>query len=103
MRRELSKEGMFQQAGSALGVSLKYGNEQFDRNLEKVRLDIFGNVMILDEPHWSDISAQFTHGFPQRLIPYHHCGILSGNITVAAPISNQAIRSLYTSNLDKKQ
>jgi len=25
MRRELSKEGMFQQAGGALGVSLKYG------------------------------------------------------------------------------
>ena len=78
--------------------SLKYGNERFDRNLEKVRLDVFGNVMILDAPHWSDISAQFTHGFPRRLIPYHHRGILSGNITVAARISNQAIRSLSTGN-----
>lgn len=98
MRRELSKDTMFQQAGSALGVNLKYGNERFDRNLGRVRLDIFGNVMILDAPHWSDISVQFMHGFPRRLIPYHHRGILSGNITVAARISNQAIRSLSTGN-----
>ena len=101
MRRQLSKDVMFHQTGTALGVNLKYGNERFDRNLENVRVDIFGNVMILDAPHWSDISVQFTHGFPRRLIPYHHRGFLSGNITVAARISNQAIRSLSTGKKEK--
>lgn len=93
-RSELSKETMFQEAGNPLGVNLRYGNERFDSNLDGVRLDIFGNVMIQNAPHWSDISAQFMHGFPRRLIPYHHRGLLRGNITVAARISNQAIRSL---------
>ena len=50
-RRELSKETMFEQAGSPLGVNLQSGNQQFDRNLDKVRLDIYGNVMILNAPH----------------------------------------------------
>lgn len=95
-RSELSKETMFQEAGNPLGVNIRYGNERFDRNLDSVRLDIFGNVMIQNAPHWSDISVQFMHGFPRRLIPYHHRGLLSGNITVAARISNQAIRSLST-------
>ena len=36
--RELSKETMFEQAGSPLGVSLQCGNEQFDRNLDKYGL-----------------------------------------------------------------
>ena len=102
MRRELSKEAMFEQAGSALGVNLVCGNVQFDRNLGKVRLDIFGNVMVLNAPHWSDVSVQFMHGFPRRLIVDHHRGVLSGNITVAARISNQAIRSLSTGKGDKK-
>lgn len=94
-RSQLSKDTMFRQTGAPLGVTtLKSGNERFDSNLEDVRLDIFGNVMILNAPHWSDISAQFVHGYPRRLIPYHHRGVLSGNITVAARISNQAIRSL---------
>lgn len=89
---------MFEQAGSPLGVNLKCGNEQLDRNLDKVRLDIYGNVMILNAPHWSDVSAQFMHGFPRRLITHHHRGVLMGNITVAARISNQAVRSLATGN-----
>lgn len=80
--------------GEALDRSLKCGNEAFDRNLNLVRLDLFGNVMILNAPHWSDVSAQFTHGFPRRLITDTHRGILPGNITVAARISNQGIRSV---------
>ena len=45
-RRELSKETMFEQAGSPLGVSLQCGNEQFDRNLDKYGL-------IYTETSWS--------------------------------------------------
>ena len=59
--------------------------------------------MILNVPHWSDISAQLMHGFPWCLITDHHRGILMGNITVAARISNQAIRSLATGNWDNKK
>ena len=92
----MSKETMFDQAGSPMGVNLRCGNERFDRNLDKVRLDIYGNVMMLNAPHWSDIAAQYMHGFPRRLITDHHRGILMGNITVAARISNQAIRTLAT-------
>ena len=50
--------------------------------------------MILDAPQWSDVSPQFTHGFPRRLISEGHRGILPGNFTITARISNQAIRSL---------
>lgn len=97
-RAQLSKETMFQQAGEPLGVTIRSGNERFDNHLDQVRLDVFGNVMVLNAPHWSDISAQFTHGFPRRLITSSHRGILAGNITVAARISNQAIRSLSEGN-----
>ena len=97
-RNELSKEDMFLTAGEPLDVTMKYGNEAFDRNLNFVRLDLFGNVMILNAPQWSDVAAQFTHGFPRRLIIHSHRGILPGNITVAARISNQAIRSLSPGN-----
>jgi len=67
-----------------------------ESNLEGVHLDIFGNIMILNVPHLSDISVQFMHGFPGHLIPYHHHGILSDKITVTAHISNQAMQSLLT-------
>ena len=97
-RNELSKEDMFLTTGEALDGSLRCGNEAFDRNLNLVRLDLFGNVMILNAPHWSDVSAQFTHGFPRRLMDSHR-GILPGNITVAARISNQGIRSVSPGNL----
>ena len=100
-RNELSKEDMFLTAGEPLDVTLKYGNDAFDRNLKLVRLDLFGNVMILNAPHWSDVAAQFTHGFPRRLIIDSHRGILPGNITVAARISNQAIRSLSPGNWEE--
>ena len=98
-RNELSKEDMFLTTGEALDGSLRCGNEAFDRNLNLVRLDLFGNVMILNAPHWSDVSAQFTHGFPRRLIMNAHRGILPGNIMVAARISNQGIRSVSPGNL----
>ena len=39
-----------------------------------------------------------THGFPRRLMDSHR-GILPGNITVAARISNQGIRSMSPGNL----
>ena len=90
---------MFLTTGEALDGSLRCGNEAFDRNLNLVRLDLFGNVMILNAPHWSDVSPQFTHGFPHRLITDTHRGILPGNITVAARISNQGIRSVSPGNL----
>ena len=70
------------------------GNELFDAQLDDLRLDDFGNVMHLQAPFWSDIAAQFMHGFPRRLITDSHGGVLPGNMTVAARISNQAVRSL---------
>ena len=100
MRSQLSKDTIFHQAGLALGAKLKSKNPAWDRHLKDLRLDIFGNVMFLKAPHWSDISTQFMHGFPRRLIVQHHRGILPGNITVAACISNQAVRSLSTGKIN---
>ena len=96
MRQHLDKVAIFRNTGKPLGERLKTGNELFDSNLEDLRLDNFGNVMFLLAPHWSDISVQFMHGYPRRLIEVSHRGLLAGNITVAARISNQAIRSLAT-------
>ena len=76
MRRELSKEDMFFQSGQSLAVKMTTGNGLFDGNLAELRLDVFGNVMFLKAPHWSDVSPQFTHGFPRRLILAHHRGVL---------------------------
>lgn len=90
----LSKPEMFHQAGRPLSQKMTTGNELFDAHLDDLRLDNFGNVMHLHAPFWSDISAQFMHGFPRRLITESHGGVLPGNITVAARISNQAVRSL---------
>ena len=97
-RAELSKETVFREAGQPLGVNITTGNPLFDRNLADVRLDVFGNVMFLKAPHWSDVAVQFMHGFPRRLIADHHRGLLRGNMTVAARISNQAVRSLAAGN-----
>ena len=99
----LSKPEMFLQAGHALSEKMATGNELFDRNLEDLRLDDFGNVMHLHVPFWSDISAQFMHGFPRRLITDSHGGVLPGNITVAARISNQAVRSLSVGKVNSPQ
>lgn len=103
MRGELSKETMFRQAGRALSDKMRTGNEWFDRHLEDLRMDDFGNVMHLRAPHWSDISAQFTHGFPRRLIAHSHGSLLPGNVEVAARISNQAVRSMSTGEMNSPQ
>ena len=90
----LSKPEMFHLAGCPLSGIMTTGNELFDDHLGDFRLNDFGNVMHLHAAFWSDISAQFMHGFPQRLITDSHRGILPGNIAVAARISNQAVWSL---------
>ena len=90
----LSKPEMFLQAGCPLSNIMTTGNVLFDDHLGDLRLDDFGNVMHLHTPFWSDLSAQFMHSFPRRLITDSHGGLLPGNITVAARISNQAVRSL---------
>ena len=90
----LSKPEMFHRAGHPLSAQMTTGNELFDGHLDDLRLDDFGNIMHLHAPFWSDVSAQFMHGFPRRLIPDSHGGVLPGNITVAVRISNQAVRSL---------
>ena len=78
------------------------GNERFDSQLDDLHLDDFGNIMHLRVPFWSDISAQFLHGFLQRLITDSHRGVLPGNITVAARISNQAVRSLSIGKVNSR-
>ena len=97
-RAQLSKETIFHEAGEPLAVNMTTGNALFDRNLVDVRLDLFGNVIFLKAPHWSDVSVQFMHRFACRLIADRHRGLLRGNITVAARISNQAVRSLSAGN-----
>ena len=99
MRDRLDKGRMFRQSGTSLGRTMVTGNEAFDANLDDLRLDRFGNVMMLTAPPWSDISAQFMHGFPRRLVAEAHGGILPGNLTIAAKISNQAMRSLSTGDI----
>ena len=94
MRDQLSRQTMFSRSGVSLGPRLVTGNTQFDNNVSNLRLDRFGNLMMVNAPSWSDLSAQFTHGFPRRLVADPHGGVLPGNLTVAAKISNQAIRSL---------
>lgn len=96
MLQELDKVAMFHQTGTPLGERMTTGNATFDFHLADLRLDIFGNLMFLNGPSWSDISAQFMHGYPRRLITASHRGVLAGNITIASRISNQAIRSLST-------
>lgn len=99
MRDRLQKEAMFRRSGVSLAARMITGNATFDANLNNLRLDCFGNVMMLNAPAWSDLSAQFTHGFPRRLVVEPHGGILPGNLTVAAKITNQAIRSLSTGDV----
>ena len=74
MRQHLDKVAIFHNTGKPLGERLKTGNELFDSNLEDLRLDNFGNVMFLLAPPWSDISVQFMHGYPRRLIEVCHRG-----------------------------
>ena len=95
-RRSLSKTAMFNNIGTSLTDIMTTGNVAFDAHLADLKLDMFGNVMFIRAPSWSDLAVQFTHGYPRRLITASHAGILPGNLTVAAKISNQAIRSLST-------
>ena len=92
-RATLCKEDMFHRSGKAI-ENIATGNANYDANLDSLRVDIYGNVMLLNAPQWSDLSPQFTHGFPRRLVKEGHRGLTSGNLTVAARISNQGIRSL---------
>ena len=92
-RARLNKEDMFHQSGEAI-QNMMTGNGSFDANLNSLRVDVYGNVMLLSAPQWSDLSPQFTHGFPRRLVREDHRGLTPGNLTVAARISNQGIRSL---------
>ena len=101
-RRREPKETTFQQAGLPLEDQLRMGNPRFDGHLENLRLDNYGNVMFLNAPHWSDVSPQLMHGFPRRLVIDDHRGVLPGNITAGARISNQAIRNLSTGKIDNK-
>ena len=50
--------------------------------------------MVLGAPAWSDLSPQFMHGYPRRLVTADHGGFLPGNVCVAARISNQFMRSM---------
>lgn len=92
-RAQLCKEDMFHHSGEAI-QNMATGNASYDANLNSLRVDIYGNVMLLNAPQWSDLSPQFTHGFPRRLVKESHRGLIPGNLTVAARISNQGIRSL---------
>ena len=83
-RAQLSKETIFREAGQPLGVNMTTGNALFDRNLADLRLDVFGNVMFLKAPHWSDVSVQFMHGFPRRLIAAPLTKFLPCNSSVAS-------------------
>lgn len=87
---------VFHHAGHPLSNKMQTGNKWFDRHFEDLRLDDFGNIMHLPAPFWSDISAQFTHGFPHQLIVHYHRDLLPGNVVVAAHISNQAMCSIST-------
>ena len=75
---------------------MRTGNTTFDKNLEDLHLDCFGNIMVLHAPSGTVISTPFMHGYPWRLISDSHCGLLPGNITLGVWISNHAIRSLAT-------
>ena len=96
MLQELNKVTMFRHTGKPLCERMTTGNATLDYRLGDLRLDIFGNVMCLTAPSWSDISAQFMHGYPKRLIRESHRGVVPGNMIIASRISNQAIRSLST-------
>ena len=93
---------MFNSTGTSLTGIMATGNIVFDAHLADLKLDMFGNVMFIRAPSWSDLSVQFTHGYPRRLITASHAGIVPGNLTMAAKISNQAIRRFSTGkNMEK--
>jgi len=50
--------------------------------------------MMWQAPSRSAASAQYTHGFPRRLVAESHGGFLRGNITVTSKASNLSMRRL---------
>ncbi len=97
-RKKLNKKAIFQTSGKP-SSHLKVGQGHYDANIEKVRLDLFGNVMCLSAPHWSDIAVQLTHGFPNRLIKEAHGGYTPENVTCASRVSNQLLRRFASSDV----
>ena len=80
--------------GTPVADQIRSGEPDLDCNLANVRLDCFGNVMVLNAPSFSDVSVQFTHGWPRSLVAKSHGGFLKGNITCAARVTNVRIRSM---------
>ena len=96
---ELLKDTIFHQAGNPFRLNPRYGNERFDSNLDRVHLEIFGNVVIRNASHWNNISMHFMHGFSQCLIPYNYHGIFRSHWSVSTHF--QSIWSLSPGNQDK--
>ena len=92
--QKIDKKALFYCCGTALGEKVALGDPTFDRHLDKLWLDLFGNVMVLFAPRWSDVSIHLTHGFPRRLVTEPHRGVLPGNITAAALVRYRAVRGL---------
>ena len=59
----------------------------------------YDNVMRWQALSWSAASAQYTHGFPRRLVAESHGGFLSGNIMVTSKASNLSLRRLAICNV----
>ena len=91
-RAKLNRVDIFQRSGRPLGT-LDTHNDELDIHNDQVRVDHFGNVMVLDAPFWSDAATQFCHGFPRALIKAHHGGYIKGNITCTSKASNEFIRA----------
>lgn len=91
-RAKLSKFEIFHRSGRQIH-SLDTNDDDLDIGNDNVRVDHFGNVMVLDAPSWSDAATQFCHGFPRALIKAHHGGYTKGNITCTSKSTNQFIRA----------
>eukprot|EP00112_Aurelia_sp_Birch-Aquarium-sp1_P023725 Seg7187.1 transcript_id=Seg7187.1/GoldUCD/mRNA.D3Y31 product="hypothetical protein" protein_id=Seg7187.1/GoldUCD/D3Y31 len=91
-RAKLSKFEIFQRSGRQIN-SLDTNDDNLDIRNDNIRVDHFGNVMVLDAPSWRDAATQFCHGFPRALIKDHHGGYSKGNITCTSKSTNQFIRA----------
>ena len=50
--------------------------------------------MVWTAQSWSDLCPNFLHGFPRRLVSHKHGGFLTGNIYMAAKVTNQVVRNV---------
>ena len=50
--------------------------------------------MVWTAQSWSDLCPNFMHGFPRRLVSHKHGGFVTGNICVAAKVTNQVVRNV---------